>query len=292
MRGPEFEALVAAITEELYGRVVQPGQLVQPVRAVREKVCSDCDGTCAKRCGFKMDDFLTAGAARISGAPGMGRPKSGVAATIDHTLLKPDGTEAAIDKLCDEAAEFGFASVCVNPVFVERCRRRLQGTNVKTCTVIGFPLGATNSEVKGLEARIAQNNGAEELDMVIPVGLLKSGRHDLVEADIASVVATRDPGNVVKVIIETCLLTDEEKRAACRLSVAAGADYVKTSTGFSTGGATVADIALMRAAVGPSIGVKASGGVGNLETLEAMVRAGATRIGASAGVKIVKEATK
>ncbi|NRA96283.1 MAG: deoxyribose-phosphate aldolase [Planctomycetes bacterium] len=212
-------------------------------------------------------------------------------ARIDHTVLKPDATESEIDNLCDEAAEYGFASVCVNPVFVERCRRRLEGSAVKTCTVIGFPLGATLPDVKALEARRAQDAGAEELDMVIAVGLLKSGRHDLVQADIEAVVAVRDAGHVVKVIIETCLLTDDEKRAACRLSVAAGADYVKTSTGFSAGGATVADVALMREEVGPTIGVKASGGVKDLETMQRMVEAGATRIGASAGVRIVKEAS-
>lgn len=289
MNGPDFEALVEQITAEIYDRLASE-RGGATVRAVRDQVCSDCTGTCARRCGFKMDDFLTAGADRIGGAPGMGKPPAGVAASIDHTLLKPDGTESEVDQLCDEAAEFGFASVCVNPVFVRRCRDRLEGTGVKTCTVIGFPLGATLSEVKALEARRAQDHGAEELDMVIPVGLLKSSRHDLVEADIAAVVGTRDAGNVVKVIIETCLLSDDEKKAACRLAVAAGADYVKTSTGFSSGGATVADIALMRAAVGPAIGVKASGGVKDLETLRAMVDAGATRIGASAGVKIVKEA--
>lgn len=285
MNEAEFEELVARITSELHER------LTSPVRAVRDQVCSDCTGTCARRCGFKMDDFLTAGAERIGGAPGMGEPKHGVAAAIDHTVLRPDATESDIDKLCDEAAEHGFASVCVNPVFVERCRRRLDGSGVKTCTVVGFPLGATLTEVKALEARRAQDAGAEELDMVIPVGLLKSGRHDLVEADIAAVVGTREENNVVKVIIETCLLTDPEKRAACRLSVAAGADYVKTSTGFSTGGATVADVALMREEVGPAIGVKAAGGVKDLETMQRLVEAGATRIGASAGVRIVKEAT-
>lgn len=285
MNEVEFEELVARITAELYER------LSAPVRAVRDKVCSDCTGTCARRCGFKMDDFLTAGAERIGGAPGLGEPKEGTAAAIDHTVLRPDAKESEIDTVCDEAAEYGFASVCVNPVFVERCRRRLEGSSVKTCTVIGFPLGATLPDVKAFEARRAQDAGAEELDMVIPVGLLKSGRHDLVQADIGAVVAARDAGHVVKVIIETCLLTDDEKRAACRLSVAAGADYVKTSTGFSTGGATVADVALMREEVGPAIGVKASGGVKDFETMQRMVEAGATRIGASAGVRIVKEAS-
>ncbi|MAG57241.1 MAG: deoxyribose-phosphate aldolase [Planctomycetes bacterium] len=237
-----------------------------------------------------MDDFVSAGACRIGGAPGIGNLAGGASAMIDHTLLRPDATESEVDQLCDEAAEHAFASVCVNPVFVERCRRRLEGVEVKTCTVIGFPLGATLPDVKASEARRVQDLGAEELDMVIPVGLLKSARHDLVQAHVEAVVATRAPGHVVKVIIETCLLTDDEKRAACRLSVAAGADYVKTSTGFSTGGATVQDIGLMREAVGPAVGVKASGGVKDLETLERMVEAGATRIGASAGVKIVREA--
>ncbi len=284
MNESELEGLIQKITGELHAL------LSQPVRANREAVCSDCTGTCARRCGFKMDDFLSAGACRIGGAPGMGKLSAEVAAAIDHTLLKPDATEAQVDTLCQEAAEHGFASVCVNPVYVGRCRERLAGSGVKTCTVIGFPLGATLSEVKALEARRAQDAGAEELDMVIPVGLLKSGRPDLVQADIEAVVAARDPGNIVKVIIETCLLSDDEKRLACQRSVAAGADYVKTSTGFSSDGATVADIALMRAAVGADVGVKASGGVKDYETMRAMVDAGATRIGASAGVRIVKEA--
>lgn len=283
MNVADFDRLVAEITNEIHAR------LSRPVRNQRDAVCSDCTGTCARRCGFKMDDFLEAGVDRIGGAPGLGAPRSGVAGMIDHTVLKPDATEAEIDRLCEEAAEHGFASVCVNPVFVARCRQRLEGTGVKTCTVIGFPLGATFSETKAVEAQRAQDLGAEELDMVIPVGLLKSGRHDLVRADVAKVVEARRSGHLVKVIIETCLLTDDEKRAACRLSVEAGADYVKTSTGFSTGGATVADIALMRLEVGPHLGVKASGGVKDLETLRQMVDAGATRIGASAGVKIVKE---
>lgn len=285
MNPAELEKLVEQITTEIHGR------LQTRVRARREEVCSDCTGTCARRCAFKLDDFVAAGAARIGGAPGLGKTPAGVAALIDHTLLKPDGTEADIDRLCAEAAEHRFASVCVNPVFVERCRKALAGTGVLTCTVIGFPLGATLPEVKALEARRAQDLGAEELDMVIPVGLLKSGRHDQVEEHVRAVVAAREPGHIVKVIIETCLLTDAEKRAACRIAAAAGADYVKTSTGFAGGGATAADIALMRETVGPSIGVKASGGVKDWKALQDMVKAGATRIGASAGVKIVKEAT-
>lgn len=283
MNPAELETLVEQITTEICSR------LERGVRGVRDAKCSDCEGQCARRCAFKLDDFLNAGAARIGGAPGIGQPKDGIAALIDHTILKPEATESDIDRLCDEAAKFHFASVCINPVFVERCRRRLEGSQVLTCTVIGFPLGATLSSVKAEECRRVQDAGAQELDMVIPVGLLKSGRHDLVKADIAAVVAARRPGHLVKVIIETCLLTDEEKRVACRLAKEAGADYVKTSTGFSTGGATVSDIALMRDVVGPSLGVKASGGVKDLKTVQDMVKAGATRIGASAGVKIVQE---
>jgi deoxyribose-phosphate aldolase len=276
----ELERLIDAITDDLYER------LGKPVRARRDEVCSDCTGTCAERCAFKMVDFLAAGAGRISAAPGT--KKAGqVAALIDHTLLKPDATEAEIDKLCAEAAGFGFASVCVNPVWVARCAKALAGTPVMVCTVVGFPLGATFPEVKRAEALRAQELGAREVDMVIAIGLLKSGRPDEVERDIAAVTSACGRDTTVKVILETCLLTDEEKRQACRIAVRAGAHYVKTSTGFSTGGATVHDVALMRAEVGAAVGVKASGGVRDLATVEKMVAAGATRIGASAGVKIV-----
>jgi deoxyribose-phosphate aldolase len=285
MNPAEVEALVEQITAEIHTR------LSSPVRAQKDQVCSDCTGTCARRCAFKMEDFISAGAARIGGAPGLGKPRSGVAAMIDHTLLKPEATEADIDRLCAEASEHHFASVCVNPVFVERCHRRLEGTGVIACTVIGFPLGATLKEIKAEEARRTQDLGAQELDMVIPIGLLKSGRHDLVEEHVAAVTAVRRPGNAVKVIIETCLLTDAEKRTACRIAAKAGADYVKTSTGFAGGGATAADVALMREVVGPSVGVKASGGVKDYQTFKELVEAGATRIGASAGVKIVREAS-
>lgn len=264
--------------------------MAQRAATRRETVCGNCVGNCVKQCAFKLEDFIAAGASRLGASLGVGDPPPGVAALIDHTLLKPDAKESEIDQLCAEAGEHGFASVCVNPVYVGRCRTNLAGTGVKTCTVIGFPLGATFSEVKAAEARRAQELGAEEIDMVIPVGLLKSGRQDLVAADIAAVVATRNAGNVVKVIIETCLLTDDEKRAACRIAAAAGADYVKTSTGFAGGGATAHDVALMRAEVGPAMGVKASGGVKDLAAVQAMIAAGATRIGASAGVRIVKEA--
>ncbi|MCP1145336.1 deoxyribose-phosphate aldolase [Lysinibacillus endophyticus] len=209
------------------------------------------------------------------------------ASMIDHTLLKPEATKSQIEKICDEAKKYEFASVCVNPTWVNLSSTLLKGTNVKVCTVIGFPLGATTSEVKAFETKNAIENGAEEIDMVINIGALKEGQYDIVRDDIKAVVAAAN-GTLVKVIIETSLLTDEEKVKACELSVEAGADFVKTSTGFSTGGATVEDVALMRKTVGPTIGVKASGGVRSLEDMKKMVEAGATRIGASSGVAIMQ----
>lgn len=206
---------------------------------------------------------------------------------IDHTLLKAEATKEQIEKLCAEAKQFGFASVCVNPTWVKYCSELLQNTDVLVCTVIGFPLGANTSAVKAFEAKDAIANGAKEVDMVINIGALKDKNYDLVQADIAAVVEAAKGSAIVKVIIETCLLTEEEKVKACELSVAAGADFVKTSTGFSTGGATAEDIALMRKTVGPDLGVKASGGVRNLEDMKKMIEAGATRIGASSGVAIM-----
>ncbi|WP_099222319.1 deoxyribose-phosphate aldolase [Listeria costaricensis] len=209
-----------------------------------------------------------------------------IAKMIDHTALKPDTTKAQILQLTKEAKEYGFASVCVNPTWVSLCKEELAGTDVEVCTVIGFPLGANTSAVKAFETKDAIENGATEVDMVINIGALKDGDDTLVEADIRAVVEAAN-GTLVKVIIETCLLTDEEKVRACELAVKAGADFVKTSTGFSTGGATAADIAKMRQTVGPDIGVKASGGVRTKEDVLAMIEAGASRIGASAGVAIV-----
>ena len=206
---------------------------------------------------------------------------------IDHTVLKPDTQEEAVIKLCKEALEFNFASVCVNPTFVELCAGLLKGSEVKVCTVIGFPLGANTKEVKGFEALDAVNKGAEEIDMVINIGALKDKKYDYVYEEI-KYIKECCKGRLLKVIIETCLLTDEEKVKACELSVKAGADYVKTSTGFSTGGATVSDIALMRKTVGPDLGVKASGGVRTYEDMVNMVEAGATRIGTSSGPKLMK----
>ncbi len=213
-----------------------------------------------------------------------------LAAMIDHTLLKPQTTEAEIIELCREAKQYNFASVCINPTHVNLAHKLLTGTTVKVCTVIGFPLGANTPEVKAYEAKDALANGARELDMVINIGALKRGDYNLVLEDIQGVVAVakEQPGVLLKVIIETSLLSDEEKVKACQLAVQAGADFVKTSTGFSGGGATVGDIQLMRQTVGPQIGVKASGGVRNLQDAMAMIEAGATRIGASSGVAIIQ----
>ncbi|MEQ9764053.1 deoxyribose-phosphate aldolase [Streptococcus sp. ZJ151] len=206
---------------------------------------------------------------------------------IDHTLLKPESTQEQVDKLIAEAKEYEFASVCVNPTWVEYASEKLADTPVKVCTVIGFPLGANTSATKAFETKNAIENGADEIDMVINIGAAKDGNFDLVEADIAAVVnASGD--KLVKVIIETCLLTDDEKVKACKAAVSAGADFVKTSTGFSTGGANVHDVALMRETVGPDIGVKASGGARSLEDVKQFVEAGATRIGTSSGVAIVQ----
>lgn len=215
-----------------------------------------------------------------------------VARMIDHTLLKPDATEAEIVKLINEAKQYSFASVCINPTWVKTAADILADTpDVKVCTVIGFPLGAATTETKVFEAKNAIGNGAKEIDMVINIGALKDKRDDFIEQDIRSVVEAAKGKALTKVIIETCLLTDEEKVRACELSVKAGADFVKTSTGFSTAGATVADVKLMRKTVGPDLGVKASGGVRSREDALAMIEAGATRIGASAGIAIVKGET-
>ncbi len=213
-----------------------------------------------------------------------------IAKMIDHTALKPETTKEAILKLTSEAKEYQFASVCVNPTWVKLASEALLGTGVDVCTVIGFPLGANTKEVKAFETKDAIQNGATEVDMVINIGELKDGNDAAVLADIKAVVDAAD-GTLVKVIIETCLLADDEKVRACELAVEAGADFVKTSTGFSTGGATADDIALMRKTVGPNIGVKASGGIRTKEDVLAMIEAGATRIGASAGVQIVSGGT-
>lgn len=214
-----------------------------------------------------------------------------VAKMIDHTLLKADATKEQVKILCEEAKKYVFASVCINPVWVKYASELLEGTEVKVCTVIGFPLGATTSATKAFETKDAIENGATEVDMVINIGALKDKNYELVKEDMIAVVEAAKGKALTKVIIETSLLNQEEKVKACELAVEAGTDFVKTSTGFSTGGATVEDIALMRKTVGPDIGVKASGGVRSSEDTEKMIEAGATRIGASSGVAIVNGLT-
>ena len=234
-----------------------------------------------------VTNIVNSGADRIAAGLGIGDilANKSIARKIDHTLLKPDATVDDITALCDEAKKYQFASVCVNPGNVSLCSNLLKGSNVKVCTVIGFPLGATTTEAKRFEAEQAIKNGAEEIDMVINVGQLKQGNYDYVFNQV--VLAAKKNNNICKVILETALLTDEEKIKACIICKHAGADFVKTSTGFSKGGATVGDIALMKYVVGSSVGVKASGGIRSREDANAMIASGADRIGASASVKIV-----
>ena len=252
---------------------------------------SDCaEGICVDTCFNKVGEVVSAGASRITSSLGNIPDDPDIAGLIDHTLLKPDATADQIAQLCYEARKFKFASVCVNPTHVKLCSELLQGTQVKVCTVIGFPLGASAPEVKAFEAQTAIKDGATEIDMVLNVGALKAGDLTLAAQDIHEVVQVgHNVGSIVKVIIETSLLNDEEKVTACLLAKEAGADFVKTSTGFSGGGATIDDVNLMRRVVGPEMGVKASGGVRDFEDAQNMVKAGATRLGASAGVKIVQE---
>src|SRR5436309_10931751 len=279
----DFERLVEQITDVIYTRL--NGEQVD-----QAKMCG-CTSECFRRCPERMHRVVDAGASRIGLVLGQTASARDWAGLIDHTLLKPDATENEIKRLCEEAAQYHFASVCVNPTWVRASACHLQGTGVPVCTVIGFPLGATLPDVKAYEARRAIMDGAHEVDMVINVGALKSGDDCLVENDIRSVVEVAHEYDVIcKVIIETALLTDDEKIRACEAAKKAGADFVKTSTGFSKGGATVADIALMRRVVGPELGVKASGGAKCMADARAMVEAGGTRIGASVGVKIGQEA--
>jgi deoxyribose-phosphate aldolase len=251
-----------------------------------------CGSTCFNRCPERMQRVVDAGAARIGlvlGETATARDWSGL---VDHTLLKPEASDADIRRLCEEAAQYRFASVCVNPAWVRAAACNLRGTSVPVCTVAGFPLGATLPDVKAYEARRAIFDGAREVDMVINIGALKSDDDCAVEQDIRAVVeASHEYDVLVKVIIEAALLTDDEKVRACLAAQRAGADFVKTSTGFAKHGATVADVALMRRTVGAGMGVKAAGGVKGIEDARAMLEAGATRIGASVGVKIAQEAS-
>jgi deoxyribose-phosphate aldolase len=282
-RNGDFEQLVEEITDAIVARLNGDG-------LDQAKLCG-CTSECFNRCPERMHRIVDAGAARIGLVLGETASAKDWTSLIDHTLLKPEASDQDIKRLCEEAARYRFASVCVNPIWVRAAACNLQGTGVPVCTVIGFPLGANLADVKAYEARRAIFDGAREVDMVINVGALKSGDDCLVEHDIRSVVeAAHEYNAICKVIIETALLTDDEKVRACVAARNAGADFVKTSTGFAKGGATVADVALMRRTVGAELGVKASGGVKGLEDARKMVEAGATRIGASVGVKIAQEA--
>ena len=276
----DLQRVVEIITEEVMR--AQRRNASTPAQCSCHAVLYDC-------CPDRLRGVLDAGATRI-GLHASGGAAGTVAGMIDHTLLKPDATRQDIETLCREAAQFHFATVCVNPAWVALAAQLLRGSGVGVCSVVGFPLGATTPDVKHYETRRAIFDGASEIDMVINIGALKSGDLRTVERDIAAVVGPCREANVVsKVILEVALLNDDEKIAGCTLSKAAGADFVKTSTGFASGGATAADVALMRRVVGADMGVKAAGGVRDYEGLKAMVAAGATRVGASAGVKIVQE---
>lgn len=274
------EALIEAITREVLATLGKADP------------CADCHGSCAAHSPERVRSVVANGADRVSyHGEGADVPLD-LAKYIDHTLLKPDATADDIDKLCAEAAEYGFASVCVNPAWVKRSAENLKGTGVKVASVVGFPFGATTSDIKALETRRVLRDGAREIDMVINIGALKSGQHDVVRKDIAKVSdACHEVGAINKVIIETSLLTDEEKVMASHLARLAKADFVKTSTGFAGGGATVHDVLLMRETIGPKMGIKASGGVRSREDAEEMIAAGASRIGASAGIAIVTGGT-
>lgn len=285
----ELDQLVAQIGEEILSRVGAPRLSKAEGLNIPDLVCPGCTQRCAQTCAVKTKQIVAAGADRISASDRLTKIDPAIAATIDHTILRPDAKREDIVKLCKEAKTYRFASVCVNPYWIPVVAEQLKGSPVKVCTVIGFPLGASATEVKRAETEAAIRVGAEEIDMVINIGALKSGDYDTVKMDIQAVVeASHSGGALVKVIIETALLDDNEKAIACTLAKLAGADYVKTSTGFAAAGATVHDVALMRAVVGPKMGVKASGGVRTLEDVKKLAEAGATRIGASASVKIIE----
>ncbi len=287
----ELERVIQVITEEILGYLGTERCADLCGLEIDEVVCPGCDQRCAERCARKTRKVVEAGASRISAGAAVGPVEADIARLIDHTLLKPDATREEIRKVCLEALKYGFASVCINPWNVSQVAELLRGSEVRVCTVVGFPLGATLPQVKVFEAEEAIKLGAQEIDMVINVGALKSKLDEAVEADIRGVVdASHRGGAICKVILETSLLTTEEKVRGSLAAKNAGANFVKTSTGFSTGGATAEDVRLMRAVVGGEIGVKASGGVRSLDDVQKMVEAGATRIGASASVKILEQA--
>jgi deoxyribose-phosphate aldolase len=290
----ELDSLVAQIGEELLARAAPGvGQGAPPKLGeglnLPDQVCPGCVQRCVQTCARNTKEIIAAGADRVSASERLTKVDPTIAALIDHTILKPEATRADVIKVCREARQYNFASVCVNPYWVPLVRAELTGSPVKVCTVVGFPLGATSTEAKVAEASAALRAGAQEIDMVINVGALRSGDHEAVKLDIQQVVkVSHEARAIVKVILETALLDDNQKAVACTLTKLAGADFVKTSTGFGPSGATAHDIALMRSVVGPEMGVKASGGIRTLQDVQAMKAAGASRIGASASVKIVE----
>jgi deoxyribose-phosphate aldolase len=289
LEASELDQLVAEIGEEILSRVGGPRLSKAEGLNIPDLVCPGCTQRCAQTCAAKTRDVIGAGADRISASDRATRIDPAIAAMIDHTILRPDATREDVIRVCGEARKYKFATVCVNPYWVPLVSDRLSGSPVKVCTVVGFPLGANPTEIKQAETETAVRCGAQEIDMVINVGALKGGDHEAVKLDIQAVVDEAHRGGAtVKVIIEAALLNDNEKAIACTLSKLAGAEYVKTSTGFAASGATAHDVALMRTVVGPRMGVKASGGIRTLDDLNKMASAGATRIGASASVKIIE----
>lgn len=289
MESHDIERLVRIVAEEVF-RGLQSQNARHPANSTS---CPWCAQSCGGQCQSEVGRLVDLGAARVSALAPDASIDSSIAALIDHTLLKPNALYEEVQKICEEARQFGFASVCINPALVPLASRFLKGSRVKVCTVVGFPLGATYPEVKAFEAEAGIVKGAQEIDMVMNIGALKSkdfaevGRDILMVADVCHAHQA-----ICKVIIETAYLTDDEKVSACSLAKANGADFVKTSTGFGPSGASAKDVALMRSVVGENVGVKASGGIRDWETLQAMVKSGASRIGASASVKILQEAKK
>jgi deoxyribose-phosphate aldolase len=281
---PSVEEITRAILDALTKYAVPPAGLA------KEEGCVDCQ-ICAQKCPERVRQIIGAGAARISARSGVTAVPQDIVKFIDHTLLKPEATPTEIEKLCKEAKEYHFAAVCVNPPYVKQCADYLRGVDVAVAAVVGFPLGAHTTETKVFETQDAMADGATEIDMVINIGALKAREDAMVRDEIRAVCQAAHHGHaIVKVIIEAALLTDDEKVRACQSAMEADADFVKTSTGFGPGGATVHDVALMARTVGGELGVKAAGGIRNYEQAQAMIQAGATRIGASAGVKITQEA--
>jgi deoxyribose-phosphate aldolase len=286
----ELDSLVAQIGEEILARLNGAAAPTKQGEGLNlpDQVCPGCVQRCPQTCARNTREIIAAGADRVSASERLTRIDPSIAALIDHTILKPEATRDDIVKVCREARQYGFASVCVNPYWVPLVRTELEASAVKVCTVSGFPFGATTTESKVAETAAALRAGAQEIDMVINVGALRSGDHEPVKLDIQQVVkVAHEAGAIVKVILETALLDNNQKAVACTLSKLAGADFVKTSTGFGPGGATVHDVLLMRETVGPKLGIKAAGGIRSAEDVREMIAAGATRIGASASVQIV-----